>query len=98
MLNTGQREGNGGKHAKDERREQSDAGVERAHIERQPVPGHPGNIPTDSDMRQSSNNDPTEGPVAGPVENAEAPAAEPATKPGTPPGTQSERGRLRGSS
>lgn len=90
MSNTEQRDREDGK---DERRAQSDAGVERAYIERQPVPGHPENIPTDSDMRQASNADSIEGPVAGPVQEQAAPTAEPPTK----PGTQSERDRLRGS-
>lgn len=85
MSNTEQRDREDGK---DERRAQSDAGVERAHIER-----HPENIPTDSDMRKASNADSIEGPVAGPVQEQAAPTAEPPTK----PGTQSERDRLRGS-
>jgi hypothetical protein len=92
MANTEQHE------QKDESRAQSDAGVERVHVERQPVPGHPENIPTDADMRQAANDDATTGPVAGPVQGDAAPAAEPSTKPGTPPGTQSERDRLRGDS
>jgi hypothetical protein len=98
MSNIEQRDRKDERDEKDETRAQSDAGVERAHVERQPVPGHPENIPTDSDMRQAANDDPTSGPVAGPVQNQAAPSAEPATKPGTPPGTQSERDRLRGSS
>jgi hypothetical protein len=81
----------------------ADAGVERAHVERQPVPGHPENIPTDAGMRRPADGDATPGPVAGPVagpvdEEEPAPSAEPSTKPGTPPGTQSERDRSRGSS
>lgn len=86
----------------DEHRTQPDAGVERAHVEREPVPEHPENIPVDGDMRQGPDGTPSAGPVAGPVvgpvDEQPAPAAEPATKPGTPPGTQSERDRLRGSS
>ncbi|MGN6318945.1 hypothetical protein [Trinickia sp.] len=82
---------------KDERKKQSDAGVERMHIERQPVPGHTENIPVDGDMRQAPAASPIDGPVAGPVGDA-APTADPETKPGTPPGTQSERDRLRGES
>lgn len=92
MPNTEQSEG------KDDRKKQSDAGVERTQIERQPVPGHPENIPADGDMQQAPSDDPTAGPVAGPVEGTVAPTAEPSTKPGTPPGSQSERDRLRGSS
>jgi hypothetical protein len=98
MSNAGQREG----HAEpDERKQQSDESVARTHIEREPVPGHPENIPVDGDMRQAPGASPDDGPVAGPVQNdvpVEQPTAEPATKPGTPPGTQSERDRLRGSS
>jgi hypothetical protein len=84
--------------AADEQQKQSDAGVERAHVEREPVPGHPENIPVDGGMRPSPDGSPSAGPVAGPVEQGEAPSAGPDTKPGTPPGTQSERDRLRGSS
>lgn len=54
--------------SKDDRKKQADEGVERAHIERQPVPGHPENIPVDGNMRQGPAGDPTAGPVAGPVE------------------------------
>jgi hypothetical protein len=82
---------------KDERKKQSDAGVERMHIERQPAPGHTENIPVDGDMRQAPGASPIDGPVAGPVEDV-APTADPETKSATPPGTQSERDRLRGES
>ncbi len=92
MSNAEQREG------KDDRKKQADEGVERMHIESQPVPGHPENIPVDGDMRQGPSGDPTAGPVAGPVEDTAAPTAEPSTKPGTPPGSQGERDRQRGSS
>jgi hypothetical protein len=92
MSNAEQSEG------QDDRKKQADEGVERTHIERQPVPGHPENIPVDGDMRQGPGGDPLAGPVAGPVDETAAPTAEPSTKPGTPPGSQSERDRLRGSS
>jgi len=79
---------------------QADEAVGRTHVERQPVPGHPENIPVDGDMRQapgaSPATGPVAGPVAGPVEENAAPTAEPATQPGVPPGTQSGRDRLRG--
>jgi hypothetical protein len=79
-------------------KKQSDEVVGRTHIERQPVPGHPENIPVDGDMRQAPGASPAAGPVAGPVQEDAAPTAEPDTKPGTPPGTQSQRDRSRGSS
>jgi hypothetical protein len=85
----------------DDRKQQSDASVTRTHVERQPVPGHPENIPVDGNMRQAPGASPDSGPVAGPVQGDVAtsqPSAEPETKPGTPPGTQSERDRSRGSS
>ena len=92
MSNAENREGH------DERKKQADEGDERTHIERQPVPGHPENIPVDGRTGQRPSGDPTDGPVAGPVDETAAPTAEPSTKPGTPPGSQSERDRLRGSS